>query len=317
MKIAGPNIYNILSYASYKGINRESLLIYLSDPEMDFCETDSKVDSEAFLAILRDIILRTNDPHFGLHFGYFLNIRALGFISNLTLNASTMSQAVVILQDYLKHSFPVVSLHTYYRNDEYVLSLKSSIQDEQLKPHLLDIAFAFLYREIEIMIEDPSSIYLELPYRDFSEYSIFLNNTIQKGEGHSIVLPKVTESAKINNRKTEKIEVLLPQFLKLLDKQTEGYSEFSEDIRKMTLSMCTPELPTFNQVVKQFPYSKRTIQRKLTEDNLSYRKITNTIKKELAEYLRKDAELKTQDIAFTLGYSDSSAYLHALKSWQT
>lgn len=81
--------------------------------------------------------------------------------------------------------------------------------------------------------------------------------------------------------------------------------------------MCCPELPNFEQVAKQFPLSNRTIQRKLTDEGTSFRKITNSIKKELSKYLVKGKFLKTQDISLMLGYLEPSAYLHAVNKWKT
>lgn len=56
--------------------------------------------------------------------------------------------------------------------------------------------------------------------------------------------------------------------------------------------------------------------RKLSEEDISFRRITDDIKKELSTYLAKGNKMKTQDIAFILGYSEASAYLHAAKKWQ-
>jgi AraC-like DNA-binding protein len=81
--------------------------------------------------------------------------------------------------------------------------------------------------------------------------------------------------------------------------------------------MRCPELPIFEQVAVHFPSSNRSIQRKLTDEGLSFRKITDDIKNELSGYLSKGNKMKIQDIAYILGYSDLSAYLHAVKKWRT
>ncbi len=80
--------------------------------------------------------------------------------------------------------------------------------------------------------------------------------------------------------------------------------------------MCNPEIPNLNQVQKQFACSERTFQRRLTAEGTSFRKIVNEIKEELSDYLSNERHLKTKDIAYILGYSESSAYLHALKGWK-
>jgi AraC-like DNA-binding protein len=65
-----------------------------------------------------------------------------------------------------------------------------------------------------------------------------------------------------------------------------------------------------------FPLSSRTFQRKLSEESLSFRRITDDIKKELSIYLAKGNKMKTQDTASILGYSEASSYLHAAKKWE-
>jgi len=70
-------------------------------------------------------------------------------------------------------------------------------------------------------------------------------------------------------------------------------------------------------VTVHFPLSNRTIQRKFTDEGLSFCKITDDIKSELSSYLSKGNKMKIQDIAFILGYSEPSAYLHAVKKWKT
>ena len=69
-------------------------------------------------------------------------------------------------------------------------------------------------------------------------------------------------------------------------------------------------------VVRQFYISKRTFQRKLLSEGTSYRKIVNEIKKDLSIFLQKGKPIKTKELAYLLGYSESSAYLHALNKWK-
>ncbi len=84
---------------------------------------------------------------------------------------------------------------------------------------------------------------------------------------------------------------------------------------KIIFNICRPESPNLQQVCAQFAMSERTFQRKLTKEGRSFRSITNEIKKELAIYLHEGNKMKTQDIAYILGYSEPSAYLHAYKRW--
>ena len=157
----------------------------------------------------------------------------------------------------------------------------------------------------------------EVPNSNISEFSNFLNVPVRVGGGYIFTFESTVLTTEINRKKVKEIEMLLPKYLQILDKKESGFKEFSIQVRNVILNMCNPELPTFEQVASQFALSHRTIQRKLTEEGLSFRKITDNIKSELSGYLSKGHKMKTQDIAYLLGYSEASAYLHAAGRWKT
>ena len=317
MKISAPHIANLYSYTSYAGIKEDELRNYLTDNKLDVCRVNNTVSESEFLNVFKALMVCTNDNYFGLHYGCNLNIKALGFITQLSLNVSSIDQAVYILQNYFKDSFPLVSLDAKRIKDKYMLKLETTIQHIDLKNQLLDTVYCFLYRELKLMATNEMLPVLKLPYSNCTEYSKFLDARIEKGNEHSFIFDATILESKINKKSTNEIELLLPKFLQMLDKKKSGYQSFSIQVRNMVLNMCRPQLPTFEQVAVHFPLSNRTIQRKLTDEGLSFRKITDEIKSELATYLSKGNKMKTQDIAFILGYSEPSAYLHAEKKWKT
>lgn len=316
MNLAAPHIGNLFNYATYKGINEVELRKHLVNSTLDVCSIENAVSDVEFLNVFEHIIKAEGSDYAGLNYGCYLNIKALGFISQITLNASNMAQAVFILQQYFDNAFPLVSLKALESKKQYVLELECNVKDKNTKQHLLDAVYCFVYRELRLMVEDYLLPQLQMPTKNVGVSSLFLNTEVQKGSAHSIIFDKAILDAEINTKRAKQIELLLPQFLKMLEKKKAGYKSFSIQVRNMVLNMCCPELPTFEQVLAQFPLSSRTFQRKLTEEDISFRRITDDIKKEISTYLSKGNKMKTQDIAFILGYSEASAYLHAIKKWQ-
>jgi len=317
MKIQAPYIANLFEYASYKGISEEMLRNHLIEKNIDVCDHNKTVTAREYQNVFKALMRVTDDMHFGIHYGCFLNIKALGFIVQISLNATSIKQAVFILQNYLLSAFPLVSIEAEVQKDKYILSLMSEIEDVKLRKQILDFVFCFIYRELKLMLPKDLFIEFEVPNSNNTEFKKSLNDEIIKGEKYNYILPKTVLNAEINIKKAKEIEILLPKFLKMLDKKKSGYKAFSVQIRNMILNICNPELPTFEQVAIHFPLSNRTIQRKLTEEDSSFRKIVDDIKKELSSYLSKGHKMKTQDIAYLLGYSEASAYLHAVKKWET
>lgn len=317
MKIQALYVANLFEYASYKGVTEEMLRNYLIEKNIDVCNQNNTVTENEYLSVFEALQKATSDENFGIHYGCYLNIKALGFIVQLSINASSIEQAVFILQNYLQNTFPLVSLEAEINKGKYILSLSSEIKNLKLKNKVLDFVFCFIYRELKLMLSNDLIPDIEVPNSNTSEFSNFLKTEIKKGRVYIFVFEATVLNAEINKKKVKEIEILLPKYLQMLDKQKSGYKAFSIQVRKMILNMCCPELPTFEQLATHFPLSYRTIQRKLTEEGLSFRKITDDIKYELSKYLSKGHKMKTKDIASLLGYSEASAYLHAVKKWET
>ncbi len=317
MRIQALYLGNLFEYAKYQGVSEEMLRNYLAEKDLDVCNQNNTVTINEYLNVFETLQKRVNDTNFGIHFGCYLNLKALGFIVELSLNVSSLEQAVFILQTYLQNTFPVVSLESEERKGKYILSLSAKIENEKLKQQVLDFVSCFIYRELKLMLSNDFIPITEVSDSNTSEFTYFLNTEVKNGLKYRFIYEATVLNAEINKKTVREIEILLPRFLQMLNQTKPGYNEFSMQVRNLVLNLCCPELPTFKQAAIHFPFSKRTIQRKLTEEGLSFRRITNEIKNELSNYLSKGHQMKTQDIAHLLGYSETSAYLHAVKKWET
>lgn len=273
------------------------------------------VDSKEYLAIFNQIVEATENEYCGLNFGCYLNLSALGLVLEISLNTSSIEQGVFILQNFLDKKFPIVSVKIVEDSQQYILELDSTIEDMNLKRHLLDMVLSIVYRELKLMLPKPFVPIIRLPFTDDKPYFDALKGEIAHHSHYQILLPLEIVNTEINKSRVKEIELLLPKFMAMLNQNGEEGKVFSNQVRNMILNMCSPEIPSFEQIQKQFPYSNRTMQRKLTKEGMSFRAIVNTIKEEISNYLINEKHLKTKDVAFILGYSESSAYLHAVNSW--
>lgn len=314
MNIAAPLLNHLIDFAFYRGINRQDLKNLLFNPETDLCIVGSFVSSEEYLSVLKKVIEILRDQNLGLSFGFYLNLNALGLIHTISLGTTSIQQALKMLEEFLKTNFPLIQIDQVQTKEKFHFELQSNVEDPEIRKQLLDSTFCFIFREMSMMMS-VENIGLALPYKDRSEYLLLFKKGIQKGEHHTFSVDLKTVNGEINQKNFKNLEILLPQFLKMVSSSNKGFQGFALKTRNMILNMCSPELPTLEQVCKQFAMSQRTFQRKLSQEGHSFRSITNDIKKELAAYLREGNKMKTQDIALILGYSEPSAYLHAAKSW--
>jgi len=315
MEVFAPYLGSLLDYAAYQNLEFETLKKGLIKPNLNTDNPNEMVDAKEYLAVFNQIVEDTGNDYCGLNFGCYLNLGALGLVLDISLNTSSIEQGVVILQNFLDKKFPLVSVKTVEDSQQYILELDSPIEDLKLKGHLLDMVLSIIYRELKLMLPHPFIPQIRLPFTNDKPYFDALNVEVTYHSHYQILLPLEIVNTEINKNKVKEIELLLPKFIVMLNEKGEDGKIFSKQVRNMILNMCSPELPKLEQIQKQFPYSNRTIQRKLMKEGMSFRAIVNTIKEELSDYLTNEKHLKTKDAAFILGYSESSAYLHAIKSW--
>lgn len=316
MEVFAPYLRNLFDYASYQNLDSITLRKGWIKPNLGTDNPNDMVDAKKYLSVFNQILEATNNEYFGLNFGCYLNLGALGLVLDISLNTSSIKQGVVILQNFLAKKFPLVSAKSFEDSQHYILELDSPIENENLKRNLLDMVLSIIYRELKLMLPQPFVPKIRLPFTNNKPYVDALNEEVAYHSHYQFLLPLEIVNKEINKNKVKEIELLLPQFIVMLNEGKEDRKSFSNQVRNMILNMCSPDFPNFTQIEKQFPYSNRTIQRKLMKEGMSYRAIVNSIKEELSNYLMNEKHLKTEDIAFILGYSESSAYLHAVKKWK-
>ena len=73
--------------------------------------------------------------------------------------------------------------------------------------------------------------------------------------------------------------------------------------------------PSLTAIAKQLGYAPRTLQRKLQEAGTSYHTLLDDMRRELSIYYLKDAQIAVSEIAFLLGFSETSAFHRAFRRW--
>jgi AraC-like DNA-binding protein len=90
---------------------------------------------------------------------------------------------------------------------------------------------------------------------------------------------------------------------------------FVEKVRRTVIGDFKGQVPSMEVIASYHNLSSRSFQRKLANENTSYRKLTNEIKKELTLMLLKSPHHSTSEIAKVLGYTEAGAFHTAFKSW--
>ena len=72
---------------------------------------------------------------------------------------------------------------------------------------------------------------------------------------------------------------------------------------------------SIEQVAARLNTSVRTLRRKLRDKGTNFKSLLNETRRELGERYIRDGNLTLTEVAFLLGFSDSSSFSRAFRSW--
>lgn len=86
------------------------------------------------------------------------------------------------------------------------------------------------------------------------------------------------------------------------------------DVVRSRLRTATP-IPPLTEVVNSLYLTKRTLQRRLSEEHTTFEKLMEEVRLERAMDLMRRSGMHNDEIAYVLGFKDASAFSRAFKSW--
>jgi AraC-like DNA-binding protein len=86
-------------------------------------------------------------------------------------------------------------------------------------------------------------------------------------------------------------------------------------VRELIANLLTTGEPTIDTVAREMRMSSRTLERRLSAEGLSYRRILDDIRRQLAERYLGDERLGLSQITYLLGYSEPTAFNRAFRRW--
>ena len=123
--------------------------------------------------------------------------------------------------------------------------------------------------------------------------------------------PSLDSEIKTNNR--ELYNICLVHCDQVL-RQITRHSSTATRIRTLLLEN-TGRIPPLKEVADTLNMSPTSLKRHLLEEGLSYKKLVNEFRNDLAKQYLSNSPMSTKEIAFVLGYEDVGAFRRAFKAW--
>lgn len=116
-----------------------------------------------------------------------------------------------------------------------------------------------------------------------------------------------------NNIMVEYLEPQLKQ--KLAEMESETFETFASRVQKKLFQLIPSGCFGLENVAEEFGISTRTVQRNLAVENIKFNQIVKSIQKMMAFNYLESKELSIEEIAYLVGYTETSSFYRAFKGW--
>lgn len=113
----------------------------------------------------------------------------------------------------------------------------------------------------------------------------------------------------------ELIEMLTPSLAAALQEITAN-STTSEQVKVVLKRRMASGRPDLADIARELGMGERTLQRRITEDGTTYRQLLEEARRELGRQMLGNSGSEIDEIAYLLGYQDTSSFYRAFREWE-
>lgn len=306
---------NYGAFIAAKGFSVEAVLKKAELPGDLFARRSPSLTTGEYYRFMEAIDALSPDPETPVHLAVSENIESFSppiFAAYCSRNGLTCLKR---LAQY-KPLIGALLYHIEETENEVRVDILSGDSEYKLPEILVGIEFVFITGLLRKAAQEtirPLRASVQQPLRS-TVYAEFLGVEITAAEKNQLVFSrKDTELPFIscNESMWEFFEPELNKRLSMLDTD----DSYAARVRSALMELLPSGECTIDDVAKKLGYSKRSLQRKLQDENTNFQKQLNHTRELLARYYVGNTTMRAEDIAYLLGYQDTGSFLRAFSVW--
>jgi AraC-like DNA-binding protein len=328
-KLAAPTInlasvvYGLDAYMRSRGADAREALRRAGLEPADLTDPDRRVPLIRYLDLLEICADVLNDSQFGLKFGAQYEPRHAGVVGNVALASRTVGEAFEMMGRYMP-TMVDGTVHGLDVSDGLAFVYWYYIDPVMMSYHQkADWAVAFACNLLRIGLGDPHWTPQEVLLPQLRDETPVARRTRAEVMGDNIRAGHAWAGIRIASDLLKRpmatadamIESLMRHYGDLRLAALPRHQGEIEQLRREIARLLVKGASGIEPLAKVTGTSVRTLQRRLKEAGLSYSDIQEDVRKTLALNLLENETLALAEIAFSLGYSEVSAFNHAFRRW--
>ncbi len=280
----------------------------------------TEVQASQELAIVRNVIGRLgNIPGLGVEAGSRYSLVDSGILGYAIISSPTLGDAMEVARRYIPLSAAFLTLATEVTDSEAVFVFDDTSIPFDVRQFLLERDLAAMLRNLPLVFgprDSPVPARLELRQLrlpgelfDVRGLSLTVDNDASR---NALIIPAELVSAPMPAADPQTAAICIRQCQELLDRRRERRG-VSAAVR-LRLIQDTAQIPSMGLVAKELCITERTLHRRLTAENTSFRALLDEVRATLAAELLASG-FSVEQTARRLGYSETAAFTRAHTRW--
>lgn len=149
---------------------------------------------------------------------------------------------------------------------------------------------------------------------DLQQYEAFFQVPIERANVNQVTFSASDARRPFLTANHAMWAILEPAFDKRMDDLAEEAS-FKERVRACLLDMLASGHYSITDVATKLAISKRTLQRRLTQEGTTFQKVLDELREELARHYLCNTTFTSAEISFLLGYEEPNSFYRAFRTW--
>ncbi|MGN6532171.1 MAG: AraC family transcriptional regulator ligand-binding domain-containing protein [Ginsengibacter sp.] len=320
MALQGTVIRTIFQTATSFGAAFDTLCQMSGIQPEEISDSENMVEWEKAALIWVPLLKLSNDPLIGLHVGMGVNKLLHGMVGFLIQSSKNIDQALQMLCRYGAMISPMVE-YRYSVNDVAILEIEQNkmwlMKHPEPARHANDFLFAAMVNTFFALTGKPiRPLRIKLAYkmREISAYRKFFGcEVLFNKDANRIILSKKDMATPILSSDQSMFQLFNSI---VADKQALlAGNSISGNLKQVLFMQFKGRIPSIEEAASVLHISPRNLQRKLLQEQTTFRNIAGEIRKEIAFQLMQNPAIKISEVSDILGYSDPTAFRKAFKSW--
>ena len=300
------------------GFNRQHLIQRSGFDPDGWPDPDARLPRTVYLRLWQAVRDLANDPAFALKLGKLVDPQQMGILGSMVLNSPTLRDVVHL---FLRYARLLNSLYQVVETETGGVLTYTYVADcpVELEPSFVELQFAAvvtLCRNLTGVDLIPVALRFRYPEPAYAaEYQRLFRAPLHFEQPHNEILLELSALDLRVAEPNRYTHDLLNRHAAMLLAELERADSVGGQVQRYILDTLSTGNSTIERCASGLNMSRRTLHRKLREEDASFQDLQDAIRRRLAfEYLSQP-HVSTAEVALMLGYSEPSTFHRAFKRW--